>query len=112
MKIVRFFKIKTPRRGSSLVAVLGAIAIITMLLIALLGLVRTEHRSTHAFGDSTEIRSLAEWPTNLVIGQLRAATDSQNGKRTWASQPGMIRTYETKANPSTGRAEVDAVYKL
>ena len=112
MKIVRFFKIKSPRRGSSLLAVLGAIAIITMLLIALLGLVRTEHRSTHAFGDSTEIRSLAEWPTNLVIGQLRGATDSRNGKRTWASQPGMIRTYKTNASSSTGRAEVDAVYKL
>ncbi len=100
------------KRGAALVAVLGVIVVITMLLIALLSLVNTENRSTHAFGDSTEVRSLAEWPTNLVIGQLRAGTDSLDGTRTWASQPGMIRTFGTKTDAITGRAKLDTAYKL
>ncbi|MEM7697946.1 MAG: Verru_Chthon cassette protein A [Verrucomicrobiota bacterium] len=99
-------------RGVALVVVLAVVVLMSVLILSLVSLVRLETRSSFAHSDSVEVDVLAELQTNLVISQIRAATDSQGGSRTWASQPGMIRTFGTQTDPETGRAGLERVYRL
>lgn len=102
------------RSGVALLLVISTVAIMSLLVIAFLSLVRTEEQSSEAFAQGVEVRNLADVPLNLVIGQLRKATENNGNDRTWASQPGMIRVFG-KSNDSGQfryRAAPDAAYKL
>ena len=100
------------QQGAAIILLLVIVALITILLLSLIVLVDSENRSSKAFEESIAVRNLSEYPTNLVIAQIREATDSKVGKRTWASQPGAIRTFGTQIDPSTGRAGLEKIYKL
>lgn len=91
------------KRGASLVLVLIGITLISILLLAFLATVRTEVQTSKVYSSGASLKLLADTAVNLVEGQIRVATGDPS--LNWASQPGMIRTYNT-----AGQAE--GYYKL
>ncbi|MEZ0276091.1 MAG: Verru_Chthon cassette protein A [Roseimicrobium sp.] len=114
------YDIKLRRRtesGVALVLVLGTIVVVSMLVLSLLALSRTEQRSSAAFSEMTDARILSELPVNLAIAQIRRATEQNGVDRSWSSQPGMLRVFGTEADSTTGnsdyfRSKTIGLYKL
>ncbi|MFT5467217.1 MAG: hypothetical protein ACI8UO_002321 [Verrucomicrobiales bacterium] len=100
-------------RGSAVLIVLMGITLVTVLALAFLGLARTETKASGSSAWGVQVRTLADTTVSLAIGQIREATENNGTTKTWASQPGMIRVYGGE-NPSTstGRTELEAVFKL
>ncbi len=97
-------KISSCQRSSALVIVLGCLAIITVLIVALLSTVSTERQSAQFYANGSSVKLLADSTVSIVMGQIKDATkgvDSSGGMLSWASQPGMIRTYNTAGQPSS-----------
>lgn len=91
-------------RGAALVIVLAFLVLVTVLVVAFFGTVSSEYGAAKITADVEAGRQLAETTVQIAMGQIRTAT-SQPGKA-WASQPGMIRTYD-----DAGRSdEVFALY--
>ena len=90
-------------RGVALVTVLGVVAVMTVLVLALFTMADTERSSARTYEASQRARHFADQAFNLTISQLRQAT-TQPGTG-WASQPGMIRRF----NPD---GQLDAGFKL
>lgn len=86
------------RRGASLVLVLIGITLISILLLAFLATVRTEVQTSKVYSSGASLKLLADTAVNLVEGQIRVATADPS--LNWASQPGMIRTYNTAGQPA------------
>lgn len=98
--------------GVALVLVLCFLALLSMLVLAFFTSVRTELQSAGTYSSSVTVRQLAESTTHIVMGQILDGTqsfaipgDTGSARLTWASQPGLIRTYADDG--STGRT-----YKL
>jgi len=110
------------RPGVALVLVLASVAILALMTVGFLGLARSEKVAGSAFADSLDVKVLSELPVNLVMGQIRRATEDdappaagQNPTHTWASQPGLLRVFATVADPDapgTGRARPERAHKL
>ena len=93
-------------RGVALVTVMSILSVLTVLSIAIISLAGNELRSAKSYSDTVRTRQLSEMVTSMVIGQIREATrtDKKVGGglfgggalALWASQPGMIRTFEPK----------------
>lgn len=100
-------------RGASLVLVLAALALVSFLALAILTFVRSEDRSARTSADLIEMRLLSDLPEKLVTSQIRRATSQLGMDFTWASQPGMIRVFNTNEPGSDGRhAKPEEVFKL
>ena len=91
------------RSGVALVIVLGMLVLVAVLVIAFLSSVATELKSAKSYASGSDARQLADSAVNIVISQIQDATTTPT--LAWASQPGMIRTYD-----NTGAAV--AAYKL
>ncbi len=89
--------------GMALVIVLGMLVLVLILVVAFFSSVSVDLQSAKRYSSGTAARTLADSAVSLVISQIQDATATPN--LAWASQPGMIRTYD-----STG-ADVTA-YKL
>ena len=100
------------KRGMALLMVLSCLALLAMLVLALLSMSRTERQAATTFADSVAVRNLSEMPANLVMAQIRKATEQLGVEKTWASQPGMIRVYGVEPDGSGQRAKATALYKL
>ena len=92
--------------------VLSAMALIAFLALAIMTYVRSEERNSRAAADIIEARVLADLPEKLVMGQIRRATAHLGTDTTWASQPGMIRRFESKPSSIGLRAAPEVLYKL
>lgn len=79
-------------RGFSLVIVLAAVALLVILMVAFLSSVSTDLQSSKVYSSGSALRLLSESAANLAIGQIRVATSDSS--LCWASQPGMIRTFD------------------
>ena len=94
---------RRPRRASSLVIVLIGITLISILIVAFLASVRTEVQTSKVYSSGSSLKLLANSAVNLVQGQIRVATGDP--AMNWASQPGMLRTFDTNGS-------ANAFYKL
>jgi uncharacterized protein (TIGR02600 family) len=94
------------RRGFSLVIVLAALAIVSLLIIAMFSGVSHGLRFAQNDANLAHETMLADSAAALVIGQIEQATTPAG--QAWISQPGLIRTY---AAASSARAPA-ACYKL
>lgn len=84
------------RRGVALITVLTIISLCTILVLTFFQLAQNEMVSSDSYNSGLEAQQVAEQAVNLVIKQIREATsDEQMG---WASQPGMIRTWNMTGN--------------
>src|SRR6478735_12451319 len=97
--------------GVALIMVITSLAMIALLVVAFLSMASTERRASNAYADGVTVRTLADSATNVVIGQIREATERLGSAKTWASQPGAIRTYGIEGNKE-GRTKLENVYKL
>ncbi len=96
------------RRSSALLIVLGSLVFISALIISFVASVTTERQSAHIYANNSSVRLLASSCVDLVMGQIKDAThgvDASGNPLAWASQPGMVRTYNIAGQPS-------AYYKL
>jgi hypothetical protein len=89
-------------RASALVIVLAMVVIMTGLVITVFIAVTGERRSAGSKLQGLSAAHLASSAPQFVISQIRDATTSGN---TWASQPGMVRTYAAGGSAA-------GVYKL
>jgi len=64
--------------------------------VSFMGSVSTERRSQGAAASTFEARQAYESAVNLVISQIREATT--DGGMAWASQPGLVRTFDQNGN--------------
>ncbi len=84
--------------GIALVIVLAFLVLISVLVIAFFSSVTTELTSAKSYAAGTNARQLADSAVQTVMGQIRDAT-TKGTKLAWASQPGMIRTYDSGGEP-------------
>lgn len=101
--------------GIALVLVLGMLALIVILMVAFLGSVSSELKSAKTYASGLDAKSLADSSVNIVISQIQDATAQP--RLAWASQPGMIRTYDDAGAPvaayklySSDRLRVDGAF--
>ena len=93
----------TPHRrpssaGVALVLVLAFLVLISVLVVAFLSTVTTELTASKSSAAGVNARQLADSAVQAVMGQIRDAT-TKGSKLAWASQPGMIRTYDDAGEP-------------
>jgi uncharacterized protein (TIGR02600 family) len=81
------------RRGIALVIVLASLVLLAILTVAFLASIGTELQSSKVYANGSSVKLLAQSAVGFVIGQIQSATSDQT--KCWASQPGMIRTYDT-----------------
>jgi len=92
------------RSGSALVVVLASLAFLAALALAFLASVGTELKSSKRYADGVSSQLLAQTAFNLAQTQISEATkgvDGSGNTLAWASQPGMIRTYDTSGAASS-----------
>ena len=89
--------------GSALLIILGCVALLTILVVAFLVTARTEFTTSNFYAKGVSTKLLSENVINLVMAQLREGARSTDANTTapqaWASQPGMIRTYDASGRP-------------
>lgn len=90
-------------RGIALVIVLGCLVILSALILSFLSTAGTELKSSRIYADSSSVRLNAQSAVNMVVAEIREATQTRDSggalSGTWASQPGMIRTYKNDGSP-------------
>src|SRR3954463_6443615 len=64
------------RRGMALVIVIGALALATMLLLAMFSLTQTEYKSTQSYVAGLSAKQFAETANQLVMAQIRNAQNT------------------------------------
>lgn len=92
------------QRGFSLILVLGSLVLLSTLVVAFLTGMTSELKASKLYADGSSVRMLSQSTVNIVMAEIQEATLYTGGK-TWASQPGMIRTYDNTGAPG-------AYYKL
>ncbi len=86
------------RASSALVIVLACLVLISVLIVALMGSLSTERKSAQFYANSSSVKLLADSAVSIVMGQIQDATkgtDASGNTLAWASQPGMIRTFDS-----------------
>lgn len=100
-------KIASRSRGFALVLVLITIVLVAAMAVLFLTSAGNERRGVDLYARGSQARNLAAMTVNRVMGQINAATKEGTATApvSWASQPGMIRTYGANGAPKS-------VYKL
>ncbi|XHR27118.1 MAG: Verru_Chthon cassette protein A [Chthoniobacteraceae bacterium] len=88
---------KTRPAGFALVLVLTFLVLLAGLTVGFLCRVTTERASTFAYHSAGSAHQLADTAVSLVQGQIHIAT-TRGANVAWASQPGMIRTFDVNGN--------------
>ena len=91
-------RLRSSDRGVALVIVLAFLVLISVLVIAFFSSVTTELESSKSYAFGANARQLADTSVQTIMGQIRDAT-TKGSKVAWASQPGMIRTYDDSGDP-------------
>jgi len=89
------------RRGAALIVVLASLIFLAALVLAFLASVNTELKSSKAYSSGANAKLLAQTSVSLAMAQISDATSGTNSAGetvAWASQPGMIRTYDDKGD--------------
>lgn len=88
--------------GVALVIVLSILLLISVLVIAFFSSVSTELSSSQTYAAGADTRLMADSVVHLVTAQIMQATSGRNAADeplAWASQPGMIRTWNEQGRP-------------
>jgi uncharacterized protein (TIGR02600 family) len=91
------------RRAAALLIVLASLVFLAALALAFLASIGTELKSSKQYADGVSAKLLSQSAFNLATDQIVAATKGYSGPDeanqgdllAWASQPGMIRTYNS-----------------
>ncbi len=85
-------RLSKSNKGIALILVLGFLVLITGLIVAFFSSVTTELTSATSYASGAGTKQLANSAVGTVMAQIKIATSGSN--TAWASQPGMIRTYD------------------
>jgi uncharacterized protein (TIGR02600 family) len=94
------------RQGVALVIVLAFLVLLSTLIIAFLSSIQTESVSSATYGASVGAKQLVESALHVAMGQINdgakdtktiGSTDTAD-RVAWASQPGMIRTWDANGD--------------
>jgi len=77
-------------------------ALIAFLVLTILTLNRSEQRAATNSAELTDVRTLSDLPAQVVISQIRRATQNLGTFFTWTSQPGLIRVHSLEGNSANG----------
>lgn len=80
--------------GFALVIVLGVLVLLIALVVGLLTRATTERTAASGFRNASSARQFADSAVSLIQGQINIAS-TQGTDVAWASQPGMIRTFNS-----------------
>ena len=89
------------KSGVALVLVLAFLVLLSLMVLGFLTSVSTELSNSKAVAYSAGVHQLSESAVNVVMAQLVDATKgtSTGALTSWASQPGMIRSYDAMGKP-------------
>ena len=90
------YKQRQPARkslGVALFLVLAFLALIITLVLAFFSSVSSELTGARSAASGATAKQLGDTAVQVVSSMIRMATSSSSKSVTWASQPGMIRTY-------------------
>ena len=92
------------RAAFALVLVLSILVLLTAVVVAFFISASTDLTNAKSFADEARVKFLADSAVNVVEGQIAAGTKGVDPSGSgaplgWASQPGMIRTYDTSGSP-------------
>lgn len=99
MPLVRYRVRYRGQKSSALVLVLGCLVFLCVLVVAFFASVSVERQSAQFYANSSSVKLLSDSAVDIVMGQIKDATkgtDSSGNTLSWASQPGMIRNYNTQ----------------
>lgn len=87
--------------GVALVIVLAFLVLISVLMIGFFASVSTELVASKAAANSAGVQQLADSAVNVVMAQIVDATKGKSSSEilAWASQPGLIRTFDAAGKP-------------
>jgi len=85
------------RRGIALIMVLACVVLLAVMVLAFLVSIGGEVQSSRFYANGSSVKLLGQSATDLVMAEIRDAT--ANGSYCWASQPGMIRTWDNTGTP-------------
>ncbi len=89
-------KPQASRCGSALLLVLACIVLVTGVIVAFVVSMREQVVTSKSSADADGVRRLGETAVNIAIAQVQDATKlSGSSGWSWASQPGMIRLFDT-----------------
>jgi len=102
MKLLPSQSARHARRGVALVIVLAFLVLLSTLIIAFFSSVQLEAQSSANYGASVAAKQLVQSALHVAMGQVSDATKSTKtpgsaaaaDRIAWASQPGMIRTWD------------------
>jgi hypothetical protein len=88
------------RSASALILVLAMVALLSAVVLAFFSSATTERTTAHNQAASEAARHLANNASQIVMAKIADATKGGTAAAplAWASQPGMIRTYDTAGN--------------
>ena len=103
MKAAQFIRSAGKRRQAmALVMVITVVALMSILMVAIFSVTRTEYKSTQVYVAGKSAKQLADIGTAIVQAQIENGQnpDGKNGNvssqmYTHATQPGMVRTYDS-----------------
>jgi uncharacterized protein (TIGR02600 family) len=93
-----------PSSGMALVIVLASLVFLVALGVAFLLNSTTELRSSRTYSEGGRAQMLAQSAVSLAMTQISdgaKGVDDANNPLAWASQPGMIRTYDAAGNAAS-----------
>ena len=88
------------RRGIALLLVLACLLLLAALILGFLLSGQNNLKSSKLYANGASVKTLADSTVSLVMAQIQQAT-SNGTTVAWASQPGMIRTYNSTGTPLT-----------
>ncbi len=105
------------QRGIAIITVLSVLLLMTVLILAFFKMAQSELTDAKFYSESVRTRQLSEIVTNVVIGQIREATQTAliggSQRYTWASQPGAITQFGSNFQGGTDFYDMaERVYKL
>lgn len=89
------------RKAMALVMVVTTVALISMLIVAIFSLTRTEYKSTQSFVAARSAKQLADVAVAITQAQLQNAQNTKTAaadRTTHSTQPGMARVYNAIGN--------------
>src|SRR5277367_651437 len=94
-KLMSLHPLGKSNSGVALILVLMLVVLMTIMILAFFLSVTTETKSVHSAVAGQNSRELADIAVQSVISQIQQATTTTPSATSiaWASQPGMIRTY-------------------
>jgi uncharacterized protein (TIGR02600 family) len=96
-------KYKRRQKAIALVIVLAMVSMMTIFMLAIFSVSRTEQMSSGKYADGQAARELADSAVNIVMAQIWDGTRrTATNPSIWASQPGAIRKYNMDGTFNAG----------